>query len=144
MAEVVLDANVLVGFLDKADVHNARAVALLGQLKRDGHVPLILDVLVAEAISVICRRAQERRAKQTDLRHVTSEVRSWHGAGAIANVSADIAARFDAILDVVDASDGVINFNDALLVVLQREGAIGVVASFDKALDTVPDFQRTS
>jgi len=144
MAEVVLDANVLVGFLDKADVHNARAVALLAELRRDGHVPLILDVLVAEAVSVICRRAQERRAKQTDLRHVTDKVRSWHGAGAIANVSADMAARFDAILDVVDASDGVINFNEALLVVLQREGAIGAVASFDKALDTVPDFQRTS
>ena len=44
MAEVVLDANVIVGFLDKADVHNPRAETLLAELKRDGHSPLIFYV----------------------------------------------------------------------------------------------------
>ena len=144
MAEVVLDANILVGFLDKADVHNARAETLLAELQRNGHVPLILDVLVGEAVSVICRRAQERRAKQTDLDRVIQVIRRWHAGGGIANVSMDVSARFNAILDVVAASAGVINFNDAMLVVLQREGAIGDVASFDKALDTVPGFRRVS
>lgn len=68
MAEVVLDANVIVGWLDKADVHNARATELIDGLKRDGHVALLFDVFVAEAVSVICRRAQERRSKSTDRR----------------------------------------------------------------------------
>ncbi|MBE7483103.1 MAG: hypothetical protein HS104_24410 [Polyangiaceae bacterium] len=58
MAEVVLDANVIVGWLDKADLHNARATELIDGLKRDGHVALLFDVFVAEAVSVICRRAQ--------------------------------------------------------------------------------------
>lgn len=57
-------------------------------------------------------------------------------------MSRDIAARFSAILDVVEATGGAVNFNDALLVVLQREGAIGEVASFDEALDVASDFGR--
>lgn len=125
MAEVVLDANVIVGWLDKADVHNARATELIDGLKRDGHVALLFDVFVAEAVSVICRRAQERRSKSTDLSMATSVVRRWHEAGQIAPVSGDVGRRFGAIMDVVEASAGALNFNDALLVVLQREGAIG-------------------
>lgn len=142
MAEVVLDANVIVGWLDKADVHNARATELIDGLKRDGHVALLFDVFVAEAVSVICRRAQERRSKSTDLSMATSVVRRWHEAGQIAPVSGDVGRRFGAIMDVVEASAGALNFNDALLVVLQREGAIGDVASFDRALDTAEGFRR--
>lgn len=144
MAEVVLDANIIVGWLDKADAHNAHATELVEGLKRDGHVALLLDVFVAEAVSVICRRAQERRSKSTDLLNATSVVRRWHEAGQIAPVSGDINSRFDAILDVVEASAGALNFNDALLVVLQRDGAIGHVASFDRALDTAEGFRRLS
>lgn len=57
MAEVVLDANVLVGYLDANDVQHTRASALLEQLEADGHQSILLDVLVAEAVSVLCRRA---------------------------------------------------------------------------------------
>ncbi len=142
MAEVVLDANVIVGWLDAADVHSGRATDLIEGLKRDGHEALLLDVLVAEAVSVICRRAQERRSKSTDLLRATGAVRRWHETGQIAAVSGDIDSRFHAIMVVVEASAGALNFNDALLVVLQREGAIGDVASFDKALDTADGFRR--
>ncbi|MBE7483102.1 MAG: hypothetical protein HS104_24405 [Polyangiaceae bacterium] len=72
----------------------------------------------------------------------TSVVRRWHEAGQIAPVSGDVGRRFGAIMDVVEASAGALNFNDALLVVLQREGAIGDVASFDRALDTAEGFRR--
>lgn len=61
MADVVLDANVIVGWLDKSDVHNRRATELIERLKQDGHAALLLDVFVSEAVSVICRRARERR-----------------------------------------------------------------------------------
>ncbi|MBI3203280.1 MAG: type II toxin-antitoxin system VapC family toxin [Myxococcales bacterium] len=138
----MLDANIIVGWLDKADVHSARATDLVEGLKRDGHVALLLDVFVAEAVSVICRRAQERRAKSTDLLNAISVVRRWHEAGQIAPVSGDIGNRFSAIMDVVETSAGALNFNDALLVVLQRAGAIGDVASFDRALDSASGFRR--
>jgi predicted nucleic acid-binding protein len=62
MAEVVLDANVLVGLLDAGDVHHARARALVDRLRADGHSTVLLDVLVGEAVSVLCRRQQRLRA----------------------------------------------------------------------------------
>lgn len=47
MAEVVLDANVLVGYLDANDSQHARARALIERLEADGHESVLLDVLVA-------------------------------------------------------------------------------------------------
>jgi predicted nucleic acid-binding protein len=49
-----------------------------------------------------------------------------------------------ASLEVIEASAGRLNFNDALLVVLQREGTIGEVASFDTGFDAVQEFHRCS
>jgi predicted nucleic acid-binding protein len=48
------------------------------------------------------------------------------------------------VLDVVQETGGKVNVNDALLVVLQREGSIGEVASFDQKLDTASGFRRVS
>jgi predicted nucleic acid-binding protein len=46
------------------------------------------------------------------------------------------------ILDVVETTGGLLNVNDALLVVLQREGVIGDLASFDSGFDVVKGFRR--
>jgi predicted nucleic acid-binding protein len=75
MAEVVLDANVLVGYLDANDVQHTRASALIDRLQADGHASVLLDVLVAEAVSVLCRRARERKASPPDLTAVLVRVR---------------------------------------------------------------------
>jgi len=45
MAEVALDANVVVGFLDANDSLHARAAALLRDLEEKGHGVVLLDVL---------------------------------------------------------------------------------------------------
>jgi predicted nucleic acid-binding protein len=46
------------------------------------------------------------------------------------------------ILDVIGEIGAKLNVNDALLVVVQREGFIGEVASFDRGFDVLPDFRR--
>jgi hypothetical protein len=46
---------------------------------------------------------------------------------------------FGRVLGVVEATAGRLNVNDALLVVLQREGMSGEVASFDSGFDAVSD-----
>ena len=56
--------------------------------------------------------------------------------GELAYVGSDYERLFPAILDVIDETGGKVNVNDALLVVLQREGSIGDVASFDAKLDS--------
>jgi predicted nucleic acid-binding protein len=46
------------------------------------------------------------------------------------------------VLGIVEMTGGVLNFNDALLVALQRTGVIEEVASFDQGLDSAPGFRR--
>ncbi|MBI4704106.1 MAG: hypothetical protein HY744_23605 [Deltaproteobacteria bacterium] len=59
MAEVVLDANVPVGLLYHGDAQHGRACELVDRLEREGHAGVLLDILVLEAVSVLCRRARE-------------------------------------------------------------------------------------
>jgi predicted nucleic acid-binding protein len=60
MAEAVLDANLLVAWLDKNDVHHARARERLEELETSGRELVLLDVIVGEVVSVLCCRARER------------------------------------------------------------------------------------
>jgi predicted nucleic acid-binding protein len=53
-SSVVLDSNVIVGYLDQEDSLHQRARALLERLECD-HALVLLDFIVAEALS--CRRA---------------------------------------------------------------------------------------
>ncbi|HEX4336197.1 MAG TPA: type II toxin-antitoxin system VapC family toxin [Polyangiaceae bacterium] len=144
MADVVIDADVLVALLDENDSLSAQATALLARLDADGHVPVVLDVLLGEAVSVLCRRAAERKANPPDLARALDQARSWLERGEVAFVGRDQERLLGAMLDVVKETGGKVNVNDALLVVLQREGSIGDVASFDKKLDTAVGFRRVS
>jgi predicted nucleic acid-binding protein len=144
MADVVIDANVLVALLDEHDSLSAQATSLLARLDTDGHDPLVLDVLLGEAVSVLCRRAAERKANPPDLARAIDQARSWLERGEVAFVGRDQERLLGAMLDVVKETGGKVNVNDALLVVLQREGSIGDVASFDKKLDTALGFRRVS
>jgi predicted nucleic acid-binding protein len=46
------------------------------------------------------------------------------------------------VLNVIAESGGALNSNDALLVVLERDGAIENLASFDSGFDDVEGFRR--
>jgi len=74
MSDVVLDANVLVGLLDRNDSLHERATRLLAQMQHDGAQPVMLDLVIAEAVSVLCRRATQRKAGPPDLRSVRDRV----------------------------------------------------------------------
>ena len=142
--EVVLDANVIVALLDAADALAGQAKTLGEQLRTEGAELVLLDVVVSEAVSVLCRRARERRKDPPELQVALATVRRWAEEGSIRWVAAEAERLVGAILDVVEGTAGRLNFNDALLVVLQREGVIGDVASFDGGFDTVPDFRRVA
>lgn len=97
---------------------------------------------VGEAISVICRRARERRSLKPNVEVSLATVRNWAEAGVIRWVAGEGKRLIGSILDVIGESGAKLSFNDALLVVLQREGLIGEVASFDRGFDVLPDFRR--
>jgi predicted nucleic acid-binding protein len=142
MGDVVLDANVLVGYLDVHDVQHTRASTLTARLEAEGHQSVLLDVLVAEAVSVFCRRARERKSNPPHLSAVLDRVRRWHDEGEIEPGWPDVPRFFLDVLDVIQESAGALNFNDGLLVVLQRNAMIDDVASFDEGFDRVDGFRR--
>jgi predicted nucleic acid-binding protein len=78
MAKVVLDANVIVGLLDEYDSLSGRATKVLEEIHSAGDSQLLLDFVVAEAISVICRRASERKKNIPDLPAVLDQVNRWY------------------------------------------------------------------
>jgi predicted nucleic acid-binding protein len=151
MAEVVLDANVLVGFLDKGDSLHERALDLLDRLEKDGHDFVLLDICVEEAISVLCRRTEERSnrkaaGRQTkeppDLDAIVNEAKTWAHEGEIRWVAGEAERLHADVFDLLRSSNGVLNFNDALLVVLAREAIISNLASFDTDFDQVEGIRR--
>jgi predicted nucleic acid-binding protein len=142
--EVVLDANVIVAWLDEADVLAARARELMQRLRDEGAELVLVDVTVTEALSVLCRRAAQRRTSPPHLAAAIATVREWSERGAIRWIAREQERFFRRVLGVVDATAGRLNFNDALLVVLQSERMIGDVASFDSGFDAVSDFTRVA
>lgn len=67
MAEVVLDANVIVALLYADDSLHERAVDLTKRLEAEGHSPVLVDFLVFEALSVLlpARRATQDGATRS-------------------------------------------------------------------------------
>ena len=142
MPEVVLDANVLVGLLYGGDAQHDRARALVDRLEREGHSVVLLDVLVFEAVSVLCRRADERKTAPPDLGRALAVVRGWFDQGLVRPVGRDAERLAGELLDTVVASGGALNVNDALLVALHREAAIEALATFDADFDSVAGLER--
>jgi len=137
MSDCVLDANVLVAWMDAADSLHARAHELMTQLERDGSEP----VLLGEAVSVLCRRFRERR-RSGDLAVMLDGFRRRIDPSAKMWVGLEAERLYDSILDLVATTGGKLNFNDAFIAVLQKEGRIGPVATFDAGFDAVPGFVR--
>jgi predicted nucleic acid-binding protein len=144
MADVVLDANVIVGWLDDGDALASRAIALLQRLRAEGSKPVLLDVCVGEAVSVICRRARERKSEAPNLTTVLAVIRVVTERSELRFVAKEAEPLMPMILDIIETTGGTLNFNDALLVALQRVGLIAEVASFDQGLDKALNFRRIS
>jgi predicted nucleic acid-binding protein len=144
MADVVLDANVLVGLLYAEDAHHTRARSLAARLESEGHRLILLDLLVYEAVSVLCRRAEERKTNPPSLAAVLDVVRRWFDQGQVRFVAQQAEQLVGQVLDVIAETAGKLNVNDALLVVLYREGIIDKVASFDPDFANVHGFPVVS
>lgn len=142
MADVVLDANVLVALLYDGDVHHRKAESLIDRLEADGNDIVMLDVLVFEAISVLCRRARERRTSPPDLTKALDAVAAWFEAGHVRAVAEQLTPWVGEVLDVVRETDGLLNVNDAFVVVLARHRLIDGLATFDTGFDAVVDLRR--
>ena len=144
MAEVVLDANVIVAILYEADSQHRRARELVDRLEGAGDSLVLLDFIVFEALSVLCRRASERKTTPPDLEKAVAVMRGWFDAGEVRFLSRESERLASNVLDVVTKTAGRLNANDALLVALMHEGAVDGLVSFDAGFDAVEGFRRIS
>jgi len=71
-------------------------------------------------------------------------MRSWFDNGEVRFLAHESEHLANTVLDIVTHSEGVLNANDALLIALQREGAIDMLAIFDKGFESVENFRHTS
>lgn len=140
MPDCALDANVIVAWIDAADSLHARATALMEKLAQRGLDPVIPDVAISEAVSVLCRRFRERK-RIADFPPTLAELRRQVGRPQILWIAGEVENLWDEILDLVLSTDGRLNTNDALLVLLQRAGRIGLLATFDAGFETVADLK---
>lgn len=145
-SDVVLDANVLVAYYDDHDSLHEQASELIERLQHDGHGLVLLDVCVNEALSALCRRFEERTAKRAagrrakpppDLDAILDRVLDRYAGGDIRWVAAESERLHTTVLDIVRTSRGALNYNDALLVALHREGTIEALASFDADFESL-------
>ncbi len=143
MSDVVLDANVIVGLLDAGDSLRERANLLFQRLTDEKRRMILLDFLVAEALSALCRRSFERKRRPLNLEPIVNWMQEQCAQGLV-HFFPLADDDFTAALDLVHSSKGELNFNDARLVVMQRNGEIGDVASFDADFDGVEGFRRLS
>jgi predicted nucleic acid-binding protein len=141
MSDVVLDANVIVGTLDEGDALSVRARELVVKLRTQGHQPVFIDFLLAEALSALCRRSFERKQRPPKLAVIVDWIQEQRREGLV-YFPALTDDDFGSALAIVQSSGGALNFNDARLVVMQRSGDIGQVASFDADFDGVEGFRR--
>ena len=142
MAELVLDANVIVAILYEADSQHLRARELVDRLEEAGDSLVLLDFIVFEALSVLCRRASERKTTPPDLEKAVAVMRGWFDAGEVQFLSRESERLVSKVLDVVTRTSGRLNANDALLVALVHEGAVDGLVSFDAGFDAVEGFRR--
>ena len=107
MADIALDANVVIGLLDRSDSLNARAEALYVRIRESGDAPLTLDFVVQEAISVLCRRTCERKRNAPDLPRILTEVRDWFERDQVEFMQRELETMYPEVLDIIEQSGGI-------------------------------------
>jgi predicted nucleic acid-binding protein len=139
---VAVDANVIVAMLYEQDAKHADAGALLDRIQAAGREIELIDVLVLEALSVLGRRAAERKTSPPDFAACVARVEQWRNAGLIRPMGAEMPDHMKATLELMAGAAGKLSANDAFILVLQRTGAIDEMATFDEQLASMDGFRR--
>jgi predicted nucleic acid-binding protein len=140
---VAVDASVLVALINPTDLWRSRAISLKQALLERQAELVYFDCVVIEAISAMTRRLQEKkRGEDTALLvgHLTEQV----PVEEITWILPTVQRFYGETLDLIQASKGTLNFNDALIALACREIRIPSIASFDTDFDTISWLQRLS
>ena len=99
--------------------------------------------VLAESISTMARRTQERR-RAADLDLLLTRLLTDYPRDNIMWVLPDVPLLYSEIVGLVRSSGGELNFNDALIALSCRHRGIPLIASFDRDFDHVAWLRRIS
>lgn len=136
---VLVDASFLVAQLDERDVHHQAARALHELFRKRDVAYIHLDCVVNEAVTVLARRAVERKVDPRPIirrlrREIPKDMLDWTGP--------ELPRLWEGALDTLEEYKGRLSFHDCLLVLVSQEGSIEWVASFDQSFDQVSGLKR--
>jgi predicted nucleic acid-binding protein len=136
---VLVDTSFLVAQLDERDVHHASAKAVHVRLRAEAAAYVYLDCVVNEAVTVLARRALERKV---DPRPLVRQLREAIPASLLDWTGGELPRLWERVLDALEDHGGRLSFNDCLLVLIAKDEGIPWVASFDRSLDRVDGVKR--
>jgi predicted nucleic acid-binding protein len=140
---VGLDTSFVLGLIDDQDLWHDRALNLQSGLDRgDFHIH-IFDCVLAEVISLLARRTQEKR-RTASFADLAVRLRVRFPTRAITWLYPELPSAYDDVFATVTQSAGELNFNDALIALSCQKRSIPWLVSFDADFDRVPWLRRVS
>ncbi len=140
---IVVDSSFLVSLFDDTDIFHERAKELHTEYKLQQLRPIILDCVVNETLSVVTRRLLQKKRGHL-LRERLSSISVALSLIGIQQTSFLLSANFKQIVEKIIFSNGVLSFNDALIVSFLQEYNITRLLSFDSDFDSISTLQRIS
>lgn len=141
MIQITLDTSVVVGLLDHQDLWHTKSLALKNALiEKDAQI-VIFDCVLAEAISVLARRFYEKQ-RQKEFTALVPRILNSYPPESIFWISPTIPQKYLAVLDLIQISEGELNFNDALIALTCQSQGIKFIASFDRDFDKLDWLKR--
>jgi predicted nucleic acid-binding protein len=140
---ISIDTSVVVGLLDSRDHWHSTATSLQAALIGAGFAPVYFDCTVTEAVSTLARRLREKQ-REVELPDLWQRLSMTLPENTLTWVLPDVPRLYGQIMDLIQASEGELNFNDSLIALACRERHIETLASFDRDFDRLSWLKRVS
>ena len=140
MIRLIIDSNVLVALLDKKDVWHKKASDILKAVNKLSGNLIFLDCVLNETISVLGRRAEEKR-RSSDFPLLLDRLTELVPPEDITWISMEIKRTYESIIAMVRDYKGILSFHDALMALFAQENK-PYLLSFDEDFDGIPWFKR--
>ncbi len=138
---VAIDSNILVALLNPFDHRRKQAEALYIALQAVDAQIVYFDCVIAEEISTSLRRLEEKGDAQ-GVNAIFTKLAELAPPDEITWILPDVPDLYASILELMQASAGMLNFHDALIALACRDRDIETIASLDADFDQVAWLQR--
>jgi predicted nucleic acid-binding protein len=120
-----VDTSVVVGLLDAKDHWHPTATRLQEELTAARLESVYFDCVLAEAISTLTRRLQEKR-REGELPALVDRLAATFPEETLTWILPDVPRLYRQVMDLIRSSEGELNFNDSLIALACRERQIEV------------------